>query len=75
MRTFKQFLLEDSKKFKGTYNWHGEFILRDEYTTASNKDTAHRNFCATIAKKLKITFGVVSSYYKQNPNGYKIQEG
>lgn len=63
------------KSFRGTYNWHNELIIKDQWTTAKDKDDAHRKFCARIAGKVHKNVPSVIGYYINNTNRYKIVEG
>lgn len=76
MSKFEQYLNEsDFNKYKGTYNWYNEIILKDEYSSAKSEAAAHRNFCAKIAKKTGKSVPSVVAYYKNNPNRFKIVKG
>lgn len=75
MKTFKQYITEDKQKYIGNYSWYKEAILKNDYTTASSPEEAHRNFCSRIAAKVKRSVPSVMSYFKNTPNSYTIKKG
>ena len=54
-------------RYRGEFNWHGE--IHTLYTYANSHDQARRFLLTQLAKKLKRTYGSLSSYYGDNEKG------
>jgi len=72
MSKFEEYLIEEKTKYKGTYNWYKENLVK--YTYAVSEKQAHNFMVSQIAKQLSIKTGVVTNYFKNTPNSYKIEK-
>jgi len=55
------------KRYRGEFNWHGEIHIL--YTYATSHDQARRFLLTQLSKKLKKTYGHLSSYYGDSEKG------
>jgi len=69
MKTFKEFLFEETIKYKGTFCFHKENHYLS--TDASSKEDAFKKMCYGLGKKLKRP---VETYFRSTPNSYQIKE-
>ncbi len=72
MQSKCQELEDNSRKYKGTFNWYKE--VHELYTTANSEKDALNNMVAKLAGKLGIKFLIVKEYFLHAPNSYKIIE-
>lgn len=70
MLDFKQFLTEEKKMYKGTFNWHGENIKLS--TDAISLSKAKTNMFHQLSKKVKVNVQSVQTYYKDRSSSYEI---
>lgn len=57
--------------YYGEFNWFG--TIHKMYTKALTSDSAYRQFCARLAKTLRVETFLPQEYFRRQANSYKIR--